>query len=478
MKTWIVTVWALFVCASVWAKELQLAEVTYCIESYNNDTQDFVIKAFGNQPEGAEVYFLNEFGATSGNRYNQIPRNREADFYLFGFEGTTLQKLNFALCSNNKQGSFGIQVLDGSKVLYHQRPKEFIDWYGRWVSKDLNTYVDLEIPFDEGVAVSTDSLRVRIYGGTSEGSVYLKAMSVQYVTENEVESPMGWVYEKLDKKSTLNAGDVVVLYRSGSAAGDYDGIETSHYLDAVAVNSISNLTETAVIRFCLDRDESGTHYTLTNQYGEKLGAKGKQNLAWDEGVQTWDIKIGYDGAEIASTNSNYGTIRYNVPSGSFARFWNYTSTSLALPYLYRRDHQLQPVVCTSLQMSAERTVAIDQDTVVARAKQLPSGVTDFRLSWSSSDTAVATVRDGIVELKTLGDAVITATSHDSGVSAQMTLHVVEATALETIKAPAEKNSDKCLKGGVIEIRRGGRHYDLEGRPMLDSQSPAAVSSAL
>lgn len=453
-------------------------EIVVCIESFNNDTQDFVIKSFGSQPMGASTYFENSFGATSGNRYNQIPRNREANLYLFGYENCSLKALSLSISSNNKQGSFGVSVFDGSKELYNQRPKDFIDWYGRWVSKDVNNYVNIEIPFAEALAVKSDSLRIRIYGGTSEGSVYLQALSMTYDTDVQVESPMGWAYEKLDKKATLSVGDVVVLYRSGSAAGDYDGIETSHYLDAVAVNSMTNLTEEAVSRFTIGRDESGTHYTLTNQYGEKLGAKGKQNLAWDEGVMTWDIRIGYDGAEISSTNSNYGTIRYNSPSGSYARFWNYTSTTLALPYLYRRDHQLQPVVSTGLEMCAERTVCIDQDTVVARAKLLPATTTDFRLTWSSSDTSVAEVQDGIVELRALGDVVISATAHDSGIKAQMTLHIVEASGLEMQKAPTGVRADKCLREGVIEIRRGEERYDLMGRPMLESQSPAAVNNAL
>ncbi len=442
------------------------AEVTYCIESYNNDIQDFVIGSFGEQPEGASVYFTNDYGATTGNRYNQIPRNREAKFYLYGFEGSVIRSLSFALCSNNKQGSFGLSVTDGSKELYNQRPKDFIDWYGRWVSKDLSTYVTIEIPFSEsGLTVNSDSLCIRLYGGTSEGSVYLKAMTLNYATVAETESPMGWVYEKLDKKSTLSVGDVVVLYRSGSAAGDYDGMETSHYLDAVAVNSMSALTEEAVMRFRLDRDETGTHYTLTNQYGEQLGATKAQSLAWDEGVQTWDIKIGYDGAEISSTNGKYGTIRYNAPASSYERFWNYTSTSLALPYLYRRDHQLQPVLSTGIEMSSERTVAINQDTVVARVKMLPSGVTDFRLSWSSSDTTIAVVRDGIVELRALGNVVITATTHDTGATAQMTLHIVETTSLDGLASPADVRSTKVLQNQQVELRRGDRRYDLNGRNM-------------
>lgn len=437
-------------------------EVTYRIDSYNNDTQDFVIQAFGMQPEGAVAQFDNSFGATAGNRYNQIPRNREAILWLEGFESCRLQSLTLSICSNNKQGSFGVSVLDNKTKLFDQRPKDFTEWYGLWVSKDVKNYVDIDIPL-EGLQLSdtTECLGIRVYGGTSEGSVYLNAVTIVYDTDQPVESPLGWVYEKLEKKSTLASGDVVIMYRSGCAAADIDGMETSHYLDAMTVNSVGNLTEPDIVRFTVDRDESGSHYTLTNQYGEKLGATRAQGLAWDQGVTTWDITLGYDGATIASTNTKYGTMRYNAPAGSYARFWNYTSTSLTLPYLYRRVRQLQPVVSTAIQMASERTVQFNQDTVIVRAKLIPESTSDFRILWSSSNPAVAEVRDGIVTLHTLGDVVITATAHDSGVSSQMLLHVVEATDLIVPEHSAVR-SGKVLYEGTFVIRDDQKMYDING----------------
>lgn len=62
------------------------AEVVYRIVEYNKQTAEFEIAACGMVPHNSRVYFENEFGATTGNRYNQIPRNREAVLYLEGWQ--------------------------------------------------------------------------------------------------------------------------------------------------------------------------------------------------------------------------------------------------------------------------------------------------------------------------------------------------------------------------------------------------------
>ena len=59
-------------------------EVVSRIVEYNKQTAEFEIAACGMVPRNSRGSFENEFGATTGNRYNQIPRNREAVLYLEG----------------------------------------------------------------------------------------------------------------------------------------------------------------------------------------------------------------------------------------------------------------------------------------------------------------------------------------------------------------------------------------------------------
>lgn len=428
-------------------------EVTYRIKQYNADAQAYVLQAWGRQPEGSVATFFNDYGATAGNRYNQIPRNREAQLLLEGWAGCTLRSVTLWLCSNNKAGTLGLSLQDGETVLYKQSPEDFASdtWFGEWVSKDLGVYVS--VTKDVEAAIKTDEVVLTLKGGTREGSVYVDAITLDYdAAECPTESPMGWVYEKLEAKSTVAEGDVVMLYRSGDAAGDIDGMETSHYLDAIGVTSTTCVMEYDVERFTLSHDETGSHWIFTDQWGRRLGAQKAQQLAWDDGVLTWDIELGYSGATIASTNTKYGTLRYNAPSGSYPRFWNYTSKTLPLPYLYRRVRQQEPVQSTAVLLpTSERTVVLgEQDTLVVKAMLQPESTTDRRIGWGSDDPTVATVRNGIVHPVGVGTCTLTASSYDGGGVATLVLHVVE---------PETDGGVSLRQESTPSLR-----YTLDGRP--------------
>lgn len=405
---------------------LNAAEITYRVASFNSSTGSFALEAWGEKPMGAFAYFYNDFGATAGNRYNQIPRNREASFELYGWKGCAIRSVTFSMCSNNKSGSVGYTITDGTTVISRQGATDFNSpqWFGEWLSKDQNVYADVVKTLNLQ-PLSTDTLILSLKGGTSEGSVYINAITINYDAPigSTLESPLGWVYEKLQKKSAIAEGDVIMLFRAGAAAADIDGMDTSHYLDALGVGSTTDVTEPDVLQFTLGKD--GSAWTLTDQYGRKLGAKGAQHLAWNDGATSWNITLGYDGATIASTNAKYGTLRFNAPVGSYARFWNYTSTSLPLPYVYRRVRQNQPLPCTGITLPYQsKTVALGEcDTIMVKPTIMPAKATDKRMVWVSSDTRVATVRNGIVHPVGMGTAIIKATTVSGSLSAEMHLTV-------------------------------------------------------
>lgn len=440
--------------------------ITYRIVEYDSRKGDYTLSAWGEKPVGSFAMFENDFGSTTGNRYNQIPRNRQATLWLEGWEGCTITKVTLWACSNNKAGQMALIVNAGERNLYTMRATDFAseEWFGTWVSKDLVRYVELSRNMTELTPVANDEeVGITIKGGTAEGSVYIDAITIDYEPGNvATESPLGYVYEKLEKKSTLNDGDVVIMYRSGDAAGDIDGMEKSHYLDAIGVASTSNVYEPFIEAFTLNKTTDG-HWTMTNAYGEKLGALGAQSLAWDEGITTWDITLGYDGATIASTNTKYGTMRYNAPSGSYPRFWNYTSTSLPLPYLYKRARQVTPILCTQLTLPADsREVVLGtQDTLLINYTTLPVNATDKRVAWASSDESVAVVKSGIVFPKSAGVTTITATTYDGGATATMQLTVTGTdSSINSITATPSTNNHPAYNLLGQRLSRTSHHRGI------------------
>lgn len=441
------------------------AEVVYRIVEYNKQTAEFKIAACGMVPRNSRVYFENEFGATTGNRYNQILRNREAVLYLEGWQGCKVRSITFSMCSNNKSGQVGVALNDGGTTLYESAPVDFAssEWFGSWVSKDLGVYVDVTKQTD-APAIATDNATIVVTGGRSEGSVYLDAITIEYDEDGiELESPLGWQYEKLTKKSVLNAGDEVMIYRNGAAAADYDGMDESHYLDAVAVPSTSDVTSPDVLRFKLGKSADGAAWTFTDQYGRKLGATGKQQLAWNEGATEWTVDLGYDGATIAPAGTDYGTLRYSTPDNSYARFNLYTSKSLPLPFLYRKGEQKQPEQSRSLAFAEEeQTVSLDAAHIGLRPTLLPKTTTDKRLRWTSSDESVATVAGGFVTLLGVGETTITAVAFDGGAEATMRLTVTSPTAVNGVTSGTKmQRPRKVLSGNKIVIQTEQGRYGVD-----------------
>lgn len=111
------------------------------------------------------------------------------------------------------------------------------------MSKDLNVYVDIKKELNLP-AITTDEASIVVQGGTKEGSVYLDAITIEYdeAAGTQLESPLGWIYEKMEKKGKLNEGDELMIYRNGCAATDYDGMEKDHYLDVVTIASTKDVT--------------------------------------------------------------------------------------------------------------------------------------------------------------------------------------------------------------------------------------------
>lgn len=441
------------------------AEVVYRIVEYNKQTAEFEIAACGMVPRNSRVYFENEFGATTGNRYNQIPRNREAVLYLEGWQGCKVRSITFSMCSNNKSGQVGVSLNDGGTTLYESAPVDFAssEWFGAWVSKDLGVYVDVTKQTD-APAIATDDATIVVAGGRSEGSVYLDAITIEYDEDGvELESPLGWQYEKLTKKLTLNAGDEVMIYRNGAAAADYDGMDESHYLDAVAVPSTADVTSPDVLRFKLGKSADGAAWTFTDQFGRQLGATGKQQLAWDEGATEWTVDLGYDGATIAPAGTEYGTLRYSTPDNSYARFNLYTSKSLPLPFLYRKGEQKQPEQSRSLAFAEEeQTVSLDAAHIGLRPTLLPKTTTDKRLRWTSSDESVATVAGGFVTLLGVGETTITAAAFDGGAEATMRLVVTEPTVIYGVTSDTKmQRPRKVLSGNKVVIQTEQGRYGVD-----------------
>jgi len=388
--------------------------ITYNV--VKDDDLKYVIKPFGTKPAYSYAEFNNEFGNIIGNRYNQIPKDKKAELYLVGWEGCTIKSITFNMCSNAKSGGASFKVMAGTTSLFNMGSTAFNSpqWYGAWVSHINYVYVDVTKPMTTNYVIQEDEV-VEITITGSESSVYINSYTIEYepgVTPTE--SALGYTYVKVEKNEKLVEGDDILIYYRGVAAGDIDSTQTYPYMDAFLVTSLANVYEPELMYFKLRKN--GDYWRFVNQYGDTLGATADKKLAWNKGGMDWTIALTFDGAEIANTNSNYGVLRFNQPAESWARFTNYTSNTLPLPYIYRRVKQNEPIVATSITIPESVALTLCQDTIILRSTLLPKTTTNQRTFWKSTDESVVVVRDGIVRPISAGQADIVVFSSDSSLT--------------------------------------------------------------
>ena len=233
--------------------------------------------------------------------------------------------------------------------------------------------------------------------------------------------------------SALSAGDVIVLadVTSENVAGDI----SSQFLTSVSSatfssdnSTISDLPDEAM-QFTLGGSEGS--WTLSNSAGEKLGATAKKKLAWEDGTTTWSISISNGDATIQNGTSSYGRFLYNNNDPRFTTYDSNVSSSMRLPQIYVGG-SAEPVdptgislSPTSLELSAGQSSSLTATITPKNANQ------NKTITWSSSNTNVATVSDGTVTVKptaTAGQsATITAKLNDASgkPSATATITVTE-----------------------------------------------------
>ncbi len=159
--------------------------------------------------------------------------------------------------------------------------------------------------------------------------------------------PEKTAYTLVTDASTLKAGDVIVLASAGQNKAA-SAMGTGKFFTAVDVTvadgTLSAYADAGVIEITLG-GEAGA-WTLTTSEGQ-VGATAAKALAIGKGTLTWTIAIDATtgAATIASTNTSYGKLLYNVGATRFLNYTSATSSSMLLPEIYIKSSGETPVTC-------------------------------------------------------------------------------------------------------------------------------------
>ncbi len=230
-------------------------------------------------------------------------------------------------------------------------------------------------------------------------------------------------YKLVKSTDELVVGDYYIIGNAekGKTAGDIKSDPYLVPLDSTYTSDGSSFTSLNPETMIFTLGGTTDNWTLSNKDGKKLSSFASKKLAWDNGTSTW--KISFDGSKsiIASTASSYGNLQYNSAA---PRFTTYTSTQNQVQ-LYKMDST--PVYATSISLSETSfDLGINEATTLA-INYTPSNVNQKDVTWTSSNTEVATVSSiGKVKGLKTGTSTLKATVATEEGS-------VEATAVVTVK---------------------------------------------
>ena len=134
-----------------------------------------------------------------------------------------------------------------------------------------------------------------------------------------------------------------------------------------------------------------------------------------------------------------------------------------------------PIAVTSVTLDSTSITLIEGENHNLTATISPSNAENQKVLWSSNNSSVASVKDGIVTAIKVGIATITAKSDDGGKTATCTV-TVEAKAIPVTGVTLDKTSYKMIEGDEITLTATVNPENATNKNVSWSSSNAAVAS--
>lgn len=174
----------------------------------------------------------------------------------------------------------------------------------------------------------------------------------------------------------------------------------------VAIEANPNLV-TYTVTNVLEHTTNSNADTVVN-----ASASYTANISADSGYVIDSVTVTMNGVDVTSTYYSNGVI--NIPSGSINGNIVITATSIV---------DVSSIPCTAITLSdATHTFTNAGETKTLTATLTPANTTDT-ITWSSSNTSVATVNNGVVTSVANGSAIITVTCGSQSATCSITVSI-------------------------------------------------------
>lgn len=311
---------------------------------------------------------------------------------------------------------------------------------------------------DKAIAtVSSTGLVTGVSSGTvkiTAKSTYLSSISAEITIEvTSLDNVEQWTLATSD--TTLIAGDKIIFtYGSDIVSG---ALGANKYLAKTSCTIVDNhITELKndAVGYTLEKGTSTNAFKLLSSEGY-LNYSSDNLTKSDKSGLDWIISFNASNEALvkAGTTSNY--LRYNTGSPRFKPYSSTTCSPIKIYYARTStgdfpivDEIATPVESVALSETS-KTIDLSAKSFTLTATVLPESATNKNVSWSSSDTTVATVDNGVVSLKKVGTTTITVTTESGAKTASCSLIVVDGSIVESVTL--NKASAELSLGGTLQL---------------------------
>ena len=216
----------------------------------------------------------------------------------------------------------------------------------------------------------------------------------------------------LNRYSDLESGDRVVFGHAEQSLlmtklrnGGFESVDYTF-----ENNELRSLASN-VVRF--DLKKRGKIWTLSDVRGRKLGATAINQLAWDEGSTDWLASLSDNELILTNVDKSLGRLCIDPETGVLTNYLTAFDTNLIYPQLFVLN-ETNLVYATDIALEGVDELEIGKTSTLSLS-YIPENANQIgQVTWTSSNEKVATVKDGAIQAKGLGSAVITARTVSKG----------------------------------------------------------------
>lgn len=225
---------------------------------------------------------------------------------------------------------------------------------------------------------------------------------------------------------TITEGDYLIVYNGGAMKAAVSSNRLSYTDVTITNNQVSNPSDDLVWHIA----PSSTYWTLFNasvaQYAASTGTKNQAGLltSGSDDKSLWTVN-GTSTYEFVNKKNTANSVNANLRKNGTYGFACYATGTGGALTLYKAPSS---VAATGVTLNKSTTSIEVGEKETLTATVAPADATNKNVSWSSSDTDVATVdQDGVVTAVAQGNATITVRTQDGNHEASCVVTVSAAT---------------------------------------------------